>query len=147
MDTGYQINMFLEEQLDHYQSMKQVVEKQTRFIEVMDIGGLTVGTSEMRGLMRKSRDIEAALRPFRQSWNNLGLDQPVKEKRRMEGLVYAIREQIEQIQEIKDRNKLLLEKSMEGVRKQMTGLETGAQATRAYVKRAAPAARFIDRSN
>ena len=149
MNTGNQINTFLETQLEHYESMKHVVEKQTQFIEVMDIGGLTVGTSEVRGLMRKIRDIEAALRPHRQGWRNLGLDQPVKEKRRMDELAYAIRAQIEQIQEIKDHNELLLEKSMEGVRKQMTGLKTGAQATRAYVKRTpiAPAARFIDRSN
>ena len=149
IEIGQKIAALLETQQGHYLSMKQAVEKQRAYIEAMDIGGLTVGTAETRSLMRKIRDLEAELRPLRQSWQNLGLDRPVTEKRAIDGLVQEIRGLIESIQEAKDENQTLLERSMEEVRAQMTGLKTRTRASQAYHQRpgAPTTARFVDRSN
>jgi len=147
IDVGQKIKALLDTQLGHYRVMKQAVEKQTAYIEAMDIGGLTAGTSETRSLMRKIRDLEAELRPLRQSWNNLGLDRPVIEKRQIDGVIDEIRELIESIQTVKNYNQTLLERSMDGVRQQMTGLKKQKQISKAYQpKPQAVAARFIDRS-
>ena len=148
IEVGQKIMLLLESQVAHYQSMKQAIEKQSAYIEVMDIGGLTAGTAETRALMRKIRDLEAELRPLRQSWKNLGLDRPVNEKRKIDLQVAQIRALIEAIQEKKDENKAHLEQSMEALRSQMTGLNTSTQAAQAYHRRSpssAPA-RFIDKS-
>ena len=149
IDVGMQIKALLDKQLTHYRAMKQVVERQTGYIEAMDIGGLTASTAETRALMRKIRDIEADLRPLRQGWNNLGLDRPVVIKRQIDAQIEELRELIEGVQAAKDRNKAMLERSMEDVRKQMTGLKLRKHASQAYRGRPAakPAARFIDRSN
>ncbi|MGA1197548.1 MAG: flagellar export chaperone FlgN [Candidatus Latescibacterota bacterium] len=148
IDAGQKIEALLEAQLKYYRAMKLAVEKQTAYIEAMDIGGLTTGTSETRALMRKVRDLEAELRPLRQSWNNLGLDRPVIEKRRIDGLIDEMRSLLESIQVLKDHNQSLLERSMEDVRQQLSGLKKRKQMSNAYQPkpRMATAARFIDRS-
>ena len=147
MKIGREILKILKAQLGHYRSMGQAVSKQTAYIEAMDVGGLTTGTSEVRGLMRKIRDLEATLRPLRQGWTALGLDRPVAEKREIETVVASIRGLIAEVQEVKDRNAGLLKRSMGGVRKQMTGLNVQSKATRAYYRQPPQAARFIDKSN
>ena len=147
IETGRKILALLEAQLGHYRAMKHAVEKQGTYIEVGDIGGLTTGTAEVRGVMRKIRDLEVDLRPLRQSWQNLGLDRPLVEKRQVDACVGKIRTQIEEIQAIKDGNAAMLERSMDVLRKEMTGFKSRSKATRAYYRRPAPAARFIDRSN
>lgn len=128
--------------------MKQTVEKQAVCIRGKDIGGLTAGATETRALMCKIRDIEADLRPFRQSWYTLGLDRPVVEKKQIDALIDDIRLLIETIQEIKNENVALLERSMGDVRQEMTGMKARTHARRAYQQRPAPMsdARFIDRS-
>jgi len=148
IEVGQKIMLLLESQVGHYQSMKQALEKQAAYIEAMDIGGLTAGASETRALMRKIRDLEADLRPLRQSWRDLDWDRPVNEKRKIDALVDEIRALIESIQKIKDENKTNLEQSMEQLRAQMTGLKTSTQATQAYHRRPATGspARFIDQS-
>ncbi|MFT5366215.1 MAG: hypothetical protein ACI8V2_001162 [Candidatus Latescibacterota bacterium] len=146
--VGQKINTLLNTQFGHYRSMKQAVEKQTAYIEAMDIGGLTAGASETRSLMRKIRDLEAELRPLRQGWNNLGWDRPVMEKRLIDGIIDEIRAMIEEIQTVKNYNQTMLERSMEGVRQQITGLKKQTQVSKAYQPRprVATPARFIDRS-
>lgn len=148
IDVGQKIKTLLETQCEYYRSMKQAVEKQTAYIEAMDIGGLTAGTSETRSLMRKIRDLEAELRPLRQSWNNLGLDRPVMEKRQIDVLIGEMRALIEAIQTTKDHNQVLLERSMDGVRQQMTGLKKRKKMSKAYQPKpqGTRVARFIDRS-
>jgi len=149
IDAGQKIKTLLDSQLGYYRAMKLAVEKQTAYIEAMDIGGLTAGTSETRSLMRKIRDIEATLRPLRQSWNNLGIDRPVVEKRLIDDVIVDIRALIESIQSVKDHNQTLLERSMEEVRQQMTGLKKRQQMSKAYQPKpqVAASARFIDQSN
>lgn len=148
VDAGQKITDILELQVGHYRAMKYAVEKQTVFIETMNLGGLTAGASETRALMRKIRDLEADMRPFRQTWQNLGLDRPVFEKRKIDTQIDEIRTLIESIQEIKNKNTTMLEEAMAGVHRQMTGLKARATAHRAYQRRPVkvPAARFIDRS-
>ena len=147
IDVGQKIKALLDAQFGHYFVMKKVVEKQTAYIEAMDIGGLTAGASETRSLMRKIRDLEAELRPLRQSWNNLGLDRPVMEKRQIDGVIDEIRDIIASIQAVKDHNQTLLERSMGGVRQEMTGLKKRKQISKAYHPRPkVAAARFIDQS-
>ena len=148
IEVGKKIMLLLESQAVHYQSMKQAVEKQATYIEALDVGGLTGGASETRALMRKIRDLEAELRPLRQSWTNFGLDRPVHEKRKIDGLVDQIRSTIESIQITKNENKVHLEQSMDQLRSQMTGLKASTQAARAYHRRPqrVPVARFIDKS-
>lgn len=148
VDVGQKIKTLLETQVKHYCAMKQAVEKQTAYIEALDIGGLTAGTSETRALMRKIRDLEAELRPLRQSWNNLGLDRPVVEKRQIDALIEDIRALITTIQQVKDHNQGLLERSMGQVRQEMTGLRKRKKIAHAYQSkpRLQAQARFIDRA-
>lgn len=148
IDVGQKIKAMLEAQVAHYRAMKQAVEKQTAYIEAMDIGGLTAGTSETRSLMRKIRDIEAELRPLRQSWNNLGLDRPVIEKRQIDSLIGDIRGLIGSIQETKDHNQSLLERSMRDVQQEMAGVKKRKKISNAYYQRprVTTPARFIDKS-
>ena len=147
MDTGREILKLLKAQQDHYLALKQAVQKQTTHIEAVDIGRLTAGTSEARGLMRKIRDLEAALRPLRQSWSTLSVDGPPSERREIHTIIASIRGHILEIQEVKDRNTSLLSRSMEAVRKQMAGLNSQSKAARAYYRRPTQPARFIDKSN
>ena len=56
--VGQEIIELLRLQQGHYNALKQAVEKQTAHIEATDIGRLTSGTFEVRGLMRKIRDVE-----------------------------------------------------------------------------------------
>lgn len=149
MDGGRKIKALLESQRDCYRAMKQTVEKQAIYIQAMDIGGLTAGAAETRAMMCKIRDIEAELRPFRQIWHKLGLDRPFAEKRQVDALVEDIRALIASIQEIKDRNVAMLERSMGEMRQEMAGMKARTRASRAYQQRPVPAsdARFIDRSN
>lgn len=148
VDAGQKIKAILETQLTNYREMKQAVEKQTIFIENTNLNGLAACASETRALMRKIRDLDAELRPLRQTWYNLGLDRPVIEKRQVDVLVDEVRAVIESIQEIKNKNTSLLEDAKEKVHAQMTGMKVRTTASRAYQRRPvqAPAARFIDRS-
>ena len=145
--VGREILELLRLQQGHYGALKQAVEKQTAHIEATDIGRLTSGTSEVRGLMRKIRDAEADLRPLRQSWSSLGHDRPPAEQREIDALVASIRELIVEIQETKNRNADLLKGAMDRVRKQMAGLNSQAKAAQAYRPRPARAARFVDKAN
>ena len=147
MDTGREILKLLKAQQEHYLALKQAVQKQTTHIEAVDIGGLTAGTSEVRGLMRKIRDTEVALRPLRQSWSTLGIDRSPSERREIHTIIASIRAHILEIQEVKDRNTSLLSRSMDKIRKQMAGLNSQSKAARAYYRRPTQAARFIDKSN
>lgn len=149
METGREIVEYLKVQQGHYAAMKEAVAQQAAFIEQRNIGALAAGAAEVRGLMRKIRDVEARLRPLRQSWASQGLDRPVALKREVDALIAGLRGQITEIQEIKDRNQALLKGSMEQVRKEMAGLKSQSRVARAYYQRApvAQQARFIDRSN
>ena len=151
MTTGQEILEQLESQQGHYQALKVAVERQTGHIEDGDIGGLTAGTSEVRGLMRQIRNGEARLRPLKQSWANLGLDRPAAEKRKIGSMIASIRDSITEIQEIKDQNKERLEDGMARVKKEITELKIQSKAVRAYHgqshKQSGHPARFIDKSN
>jgi hypothetical protein len=148
IDLGQKIRILLDKQLGHYNAMNQAVEKQTAYIEAMDVGGLTAGASETRSLMRKINDLEAELRPLRQSWNNLGMNRPVLEKRLIDRVIESMRVEIESIQAVKNRNQAMLEKSMGSVRQQLTGLKKRKQVSNAYKPRekSMASARFVDRS-
>ncbi len=147
MSIGQDILNLLKSQLGNYKSMKLAVDKQTGFITESDVGGLLTGTSEVRSLMRKIRDKEAALRPLRQSWTSLGIDRPVVEKREIDTLVAAIRGIIGTIKVTRDQNAELLETSLDSVKKQMAGLKSQAKVTKAYYPKPKADARFIDQSN
>ena len=147
MDVGKAIIEHLRAQEAHYLSIKLAVEKQTGFITAMDVGRLTSGTSEVRGLMHKVKDLETALRPLRQSWSNLGIDRPSADQREIESQIASIRGLIGDIQVAKDRNTSLLGQSMEKVREQMVGLNSRSSAARAYHVEKPRPARFIDQSN
>ena len=148
MKTGQEIVAKLKAQLGHYLAMKQAVERQTAFIQARDIGGLTSGTTEVRGLMRKIRDLEASLRPFKQSWNSRAVDQAPGEKLQIETLVSSIREHIEAIQELRDTNQALLKEAMGKAKDEMSGLRSQSSAARAYQGRPVERqARFVDKSN
>lgn len=144
---GQEILKHLKAQETLYRAMKQAVERQTVHIETMDIGGLTVGTGEVREMMRKIRDLEAVLRPLRQSWAGLGIDRPASDVRAIEAQIGLLRLLIEEIQALKERNQGMLGRSMEAVRKQMSGLNVQSRAARSYVRAQAQAARFIDRAS
>ena len=96
--------------------------------------------------MRKIRDLEAELRPLRQSWNNLGLDRPVMEKRQIDGVIDEIREMIASIQTVKNHNQALLERSMDGVRQEMTGLKKRKQISNALSTQASSGCCSVYRS-
>ena len=72
MDTGKELIRMLVEQKDHYDALKHVVVRQATHIETMDVGKLASDTAEVRGLMRKVRDLEASIRPLRPLPNNNG---------------------------------------------------------------------------
>ena len=146
--TGQEIVARLKTQLGHYLAMKQAVERQTGFIQAQDVGGLTSGTSEVRALMRKIRDLEASLRPFKQSWNSRAVDHAADEKLQIDDLVSSIRENIEAIQGIRDRNETLLKEAMGQTRSEINGLKSQSKAARAYRGRSENRqARFVDKSN
>ena len=148
MEVGKAIIRHLRAQEGHYLSIKQAVEKQTGFITAMDTGRLTSGTTEVRGLMRKVRDLELTLRPLRQSWATMGIDRSMTEQREIESQIASIRGLIGAIQEAKERNTSLLVGSMDKVRGQMVGLNSRSSAARAYhSEKPQAAARFIDKSN
>ena len=147
MEVGKAIIKHLRAQEDHYLSIKQAVEKQTGFITAMDIGRLTSGTTEVRGLMHKIKDLETSVRPLRQVWANLGIDRPVSDQREIESQIVSIRALIDSIQEVKERNTSLLVKSMDEVRGQLVGLNSRSTAARAYHVGKPKTARFIDKSN
>jgi len=147
MELGSKILKLLHEQVSHYVNMKDAVQKQTAYIEAMDVARLTSGSSEVRGLMRKIRDLEVSLTPLRHSWGSLGSDRPVVEKRAMDEVVDKIRELIGEIQEVKDRNASMIKQSMVDVRKQLTDLNSQSKAVRAYFqRRPGQAARFVDKA-
>ncbi|MDA0746910.1 MAG: hypothetical protein O2954_10350 [bacterium] len=148
MNTGQEILKQLKAQHNFYLAMKRAVEKQQTHIETRNIGGLTAGTAEVRGLIHKIKDIDVGLRPLRQSWNMLGLDRVPAVKREIDALIDAIRNHISDIQGIKEENTLLLKEQMGGLRKEMTGLNARSQAARAYQGQPGRRpARFIDKSN
>lgn len=144
---GQDIVTLLNLQQGHYVALKQAVQRQTAYIETLDTGRLTTGTSEVRGLMRKIRDVEARLRPLRQSWGILGIDRPVPERREIDALSASMRTLITEIQEAKEHNADLLETGMRQVRKQMAGLNSHSRAAQAYFPRPTQAARFVDKAN
>lgn len=148
MKTGKEIVERLKTQLGHYADMEAAVERQTGFIQARDIAGLAAGASEVRGLMRKIRDLDASLRPLKQSWNSRAVDRGAEERQEIDGLITSIRQRIEAIQALKDRNETLLKEAMGKVRSEMTGLRSQSRAARAYQGRGGRRpARFVDKSN
>jgi len=145
MQTGQEILKLLTAQRGHYLALRQAVDKQTGHIEAMDVGQLAAGTAEVRSRMRKIRDVEARLRPLRQSWSSRGVSRPPGESEPMEGLVSDIRSLIGEVQKIKDQNAAKLKSAMLGLRKQITGLKTQSRAAAAYRPRRSQPARFVDR--
>ena len=150
METGKEIISRLEDQQDHYLSLREAMRRQTRHIQAKDVVGLTTDTVEVRELMMKVRDIEVSLRPLRQSWNNLGLDRVPGERRKIDALVVSIRELLEEIQADKDENSRLLKDGMKDLRSQLTGLEKQSNAAKAYYgrpgARASGVSKFIDKA-
>jgi len=144
---GQDILRLLNLQQGYYVALKQAIQRQTVYIEAMDTGRLTAGTSEVRGVMRKIRDVEARLRPLRQSWGTLGIDRPAPERREIDALSASMRALITEIQDTKEHNENLLEAGMRQVRKQMAGLNSHSKAAQAYFRRPAQAARFVDKAN
>ena len=131
----------------HFLLMLQAVKKQTSNIEEMEIGGIVTMTSELRSLMKKIRDIEAKLRPLQQKWLKLDKNCWATENQKIDKTVSTIRDLISQVQVVKDKNKNLLKQSIDGVRKQLTGLNAHSKVTRAYYRQLPQNARFIDKSN
>ena len=152
-DTGKEIVKVLDRQRLHYVAMRDVVDRQTAHIRAMDIGRLAAGASEVRGLMRKIRDLETEFRPLRQTWGAKAVSRPASEQEAIEALVGEIKGLIGDIQVSRDGNAALLNEKMTGLKAQMAGLQTQSSVARAYGdggRRAAsrvPPARFIDRSN
>ena len=150
MDTGKELVKLLEAQKRHYRALKDVVVRQTTHIEAMDVGALASDTAEVRGLMRKVRDMEVSIRPLRQSWGTMGLDRAPADRRRVETVVGAVRSTVEEIQEIKDRNATMLQDRMVDLKKQMAGLEHQGKAAHAYYgpprNAGATPSKFIDQS-
>ena len=148
METGKEIVEKLRAQLSHYAAMKLAVDNQTAFIQAKDIDGLASGASEVRGLMRKIRDLEASLRPLRQSWNSRAVDRGSGEQQEVESLISSIRESIVGIQEVRVRNETMLKAALGDVRAEMNGLKSRSHAAKAYQNPARrPQARFVDKSN
>tara|TARA_Y100000588_G_scaffold350741_1_gene402071 strand:+ start:87 stop:542 length:456 start_codon:yes stop_codon:yes gene_type:complete len=151
MDTGKELIRMLAEQKDHYDALKHVVVRQATHIETMDVGKLASDTAEVRGLMRKVRDLDASIRPLRQSWGNMGLDRDPADRRDVESVVGEVRGVVEEIQEIKDRNATMLQERMGDLRKQMAGLQTQGKAAHAYYgprkSGGIPPSKFIDQAS
>ena len=148
MKTGKEIVEKMRAQLGHYAAMKLAVDNQTAFIQAKDIDGLASGASEVRGLMRKIRDLEASLRPLRQSWNSRAVDRGSGERQEVESLIASIRESIVGIQEVRGRNETMLKAALGDVRAEMNGLKSRSHAARAYQSPARRSqARFVDKSN
>jgi ABC-type phosphate transport system auxiliary subunit len=148
MHTGQEIIDRLRTQLGHYRAMKLAVDRQTSFIQVRDVGGLTAGASEVRGLMRKIRDLDVSLRPLRQSWRSKAVDRASSEQQEIETLISTIRERIEAIQAVRDRNEALLKDALGKAQTEMNGLRSQSRAARASQNRTARRpARFLDKSH
>ena len=98
--------------------------------------------------MRKIRDLEASLRPLRQSWNSRAVDRGSGEQQEVESLIASIRESIVGIQEVRGRNETMLKTALGDVRAEMNGLKSRSRAAKAYQSPARrPQARFVDKSN
>ncbi len=132
METGQELIRRLTRQQDQYLALKDAVTRQAGNIRVMDVGGLTTDMTEIRSLMRKVRDLEADLRPLRQSWHSLGLDRDPSERRAVDTLVDSIRNAVEEIQTAKGENETLLKTRMGDLRKEMSGVQTQGRAALAY---------------
>jgi hypothetical protein len=150
MDTGKELIERLKRQESQYISLREAVTRQSTHIKAMNITGLTTDITEIRSLMRKVRDLEAGLRPLRQSWHSLGLDRQPLVRREVDEIVDNIRTLVEEIQTAKEENEVLLTSRMGDIRKEMSGLKTKGNAALAYqvtptVDRPAPKAKFIDR--
>ncbi|MEE2753915.1 MAG: flagellar export chaperone FlgN [Candidatus Latescibacterota bacterium] len=150
MEIGQELIERLTRQEGQYASLKEALMRQATHIRAMDIGGLTTDTTEIRSLMRKVKNLEADLRPLRQSWHSLGLDRLPVERREVDDLVGNIREFVEEIQTVKGENETLLTSHMAGIRKEMTGVQTQGKAALAYqgprpTELAKSGAKFIDR--
>ena len=150
METGQELIKRLTVQQSQYGALKDAVTRQSAHIRAMDVGGLTTDMTEIRSLMRKVRDLEADLRPLRQSWHSLGLDRSPSERREVDDIVDAIRETVDEIQALKGENETLLKARMGDLRKEMAGVQTQGRAARAYQgpktpEVSAPKAKFIDR--
>lgn len=148
MKTGQEIVEKLKKQLGHYAAMKQAVDRQTAFIQARDVGGLAAGAGEVRGLMRKIRDLDASLRPLRQSWNSRAVDHGSDVKEEIDTLISSIREGIQAIQAVRNRNEAMLKETMGKLRSDLNGLRSQSRAARAYQSRGPRrTARFVDKSN
>ena len=150
METGQELIKRLTVQQKHYGDLKEAVVRQSTHIRAMDVAGLTTDMTEIRSLMRKVRDLEAGLRPLRQSWHSLGLDRMPSERREVDDLVDGIRDRVEEIQELKGENETLLKARMGDLRKEMSGVQTQGKAALAYqgtkpADRGPAPAKFIDR--
>lgn len=150
MDTGQELIGRLQRQKEQYLGLKEAVTRQAVHIKAVDVAGMATDMTEIRSLMRKIRDMEADLRPLRQSWHSLGLDRDPAERRRVDDLVDEIRQIVEAIQAVKAENETLLKARMGGLRKEMTGLNTQGKAALAYQAPGAPDRRsakpkFIDK--
>lgn len=149
METGKELAKALEVQKVQYGALRQAMERQTTHIEALDVAGLTTDTAEIRGLMRKVRDVEASLRPLRQSWSTMGLDRDPEEKREVDAMIESVRGTIGDIQGIKDQNAKMLQERMSDIRAQMAELQTQGKAAQAYYgpnEGARASARFIDQA-
>lgn len=150
MEIGQELIERLTCQEGQYASLKEALMRQATHIRAMDIGGLTTDMTEIRSLMRKVKNLEADLRPLRQSWHSLSLDRLPVERRQVDDLVGKIREFVGEIQTIKGENETLLTSHMAAIRKEMTGVQTQGKAALAYqgprpTELAKSAPKFIDR--
>ena len=150
METGQELIKRLTVQHNHYGALKDAVTRQSAHIRAMDVVGLTTDMTEIRSLMKKVRDLEAGLRPLRQSWYSLGLDRSPAERRSVDELAERIRDKVEEIQSLKGENETLLKARMGDLRKEMSGVQTQGKAALAYqgskpAERGANPSRFIDR--
>ena len=150
METGQELITRLVCQRSQYDALKEAVMRQTSHIQVLNVEGLTTDLTEIRSLMRKVRDLEADLRPLRQSWHSLGLDRDPAERREVDQLVEGIRETVEEIQTVKSENETILKSRTADLRKEMSSLQAQGKAAIAYqgpnpAERASQSSRFVDK--
>jgi hypothetical protein len=137
----------LEQQRDVYQQLRSLAQRQGAMISSNDADGLLELLSARQKLVDRLAQLNDALMPMRQRWQELLGEMPEQVRKQIRTLVLEVNDLLQSILTTDARDTQELSARQVSVGRELSRATTGRKAHLAYAPGSKGAARFVDRTD
>ena len=134
----------LERQIQIYQSLGQVTQKQIEYMKAGDHEAMMALLGEKQRLMDDLEPIEAKIRPIKELWEPIKSSVPPASIQPAEDALRRVRDSLKQLIDLENAWKELVDKEKSAVREKLSKLTQARQMKQAYGPPTNPDPRFWD---